>query len=126
MNESNLMREIQTKTCQVCPNVRLFRNNVGTGWQGIGHPNGTQITLKNYRPIQFGLCVGSSDLIGFKTVEITPEMVGQKLAVFVAVEVKTATGKASKVQKQFINTVQKMGGFAAICRTVDDAIELLK
>ena len=38
---------------------------------------------------------GASDLIGFTTVEITPEMVGQKAAIFTAIEVKRETGRVS-------------------------------
>jgi hypothetical protein len=53
-------------------NTRLFRNNTGT------------LRDANGRPVQFGLCKGSADLIGYRTITITPEMVGQQVAVFPA------------------------------------------
>ena len=43
-----------------------------------------------------GLCKGSSDLIGLRSLEITPELVGQRLAQFVALEVKRALGEPSR------------------------------
>jgi len=89
--------------------VRLFRNNVGM----IGG-------------VQFGLCVGSSDLIGFTTKTITPEMVGQQVAIFTAIEVKTPTGKVSEQQTKFLSMVKKFGGIGAVVRSVDDAVAVLK
>jgi hypothetical protein len=53
-------------------------------------------------------------------------MVGQKIAVFTAIEVKTPTGKVSEVQENFISLVKKHGGIAAVVRTIDDATEILK
>jgi len=88
-------------------NTRMFRNNVGM-------ING----------VQFGLCVGSSDLIGFQSVTITPEMVGQQVAIFTAIEVKTPTGKVSPQQTKFVDMVTKFGGIGAIVRSVDDALKL--
>jgi hypothetical protein len=76
--------------------------------------------------VQFGLCVGSSDLIGFQSVTVTPEMVGQKVAIFTAIEVKTETGKVSEQQTKFLNMVARFGGIGAVVRSVDDAVDLLK
>jgi hypothetical protein len=50
--------------------TRLFRNNTGT------------LRDQHGRPVQFGLCKGSADLIGYRTITITPDMVGQQVAVF--------------------------------------------
>lgn len=65
--------------------MRLFRNNVGA--------------LKDARgvPVRYGLAndsaalnarIKSGDLIGWETVTITPEMVGQHIARFLSVECK--------------------------------------
>lgn len=70
--------------------------------------------------MQYGLHKGSSDLIGWKSIEITPEMVGKRVAVFTAFEVKTKTGKASKEQVKFIDKVNKDGGVARIVRCKED------
>ena len=76
--------------------------------------------------MQFGLCKGSSDLIGLRTITIGPEHVGQTMAVFAAVEVKSATGRATPEQAAFIEAVQAMGGLAGIARSVDDAAAILQ
>lgn len=44
---------------------------------------------------------------------------------FVAIEVKTRTGKASPAQEQFLERVRKAGGIAFVARSVDDAIDAL-
>jgi hypothetical protein len=93
--------------------ARLFRNNVGL------------FKTKDGRNIQTGLCVGSSDLIGFKTITVTPEMVGQKVAIFTAIEVKTEKGKVSPEQSKFIEIVRSFGGIGAVVRSVDDAVSVL-
>jgi hypothetical protein len=94
-------------------NTRLFRNNTGT------------LKDANGRPVQFGLCKGSADLIGWRTVTITPEMVGQQVAVFTSIEVKTATGRLRPEQQQWLDAVQASGGIAGVARSVSDAERLL-
>jgi len=88
--------------------TRVFRNNVGAykGTQG--------------QWIEFGLRKGSGDLIGWKTIEITPEMVGTKIAQFLSVEVKSKTGKIREEQLNWQKQVQNSGGIAIIARCVDD------
>ena len=71
--------------------------------------------------MQFGLARGSADLIGYRTVTITPEMVGQQVAVFTSLEVKTPTGRIRPEQTNWQRTVAADGGIAAIVRSVDDA-----
>ena len=94
----------------------LFRNNVGTAYQGqMGSISGDRVLLYP-RFVEFGLCKGSSDLIGWTEITITADMLGSKVAVFTAVEVKTESGKVSKEQQNFINNVNKAGGIAKIER----------
>ena len=100
----------------------LYRNNVRLVFTGdVKQHVGVSVNIFNARPIKFGLCPGSSDLIGWTTIEITPEMVGRSVAVFTAVEVKSATGRASKKQKNFIKRIHDCGGIAGIARSLDDA-----
>jgi hypothetical protein len=94
--------------------VRLHRNNVGS----LPDP-------RTGRLVTFGLAPGSADLIGWRSVTITPDMVGQTVAVFVSIEVKTATGRVSPAQHNWLAAVQAAGGLACIARSVEDARTLL-
>ena len=90
----------------------MFRNNTGA----LKDPQG--------RLVRYGLCKGSSDLIGYRTVTITPDMVGQQLAVFTAIEVKDR-GTPTPEQLHFIAQVQAAGGLAGVARSVADAQSIL-
>ena len=114
--------------------VRLFRQNVGRGWVGNSTPFRSRQTItvgpgdvlvRNARPLIAGLCPGSSDLIGWRTVEITPEMVGQRVAVFAALEVKDR-GKITTEQANFLRVLGEAGGIAAEVRSVEDARAALR
>ena len=74
--------------------------------------------------MQFGLCKGSADLIGWRTVTVTPEMVGQKIAVFTSIEVKSTSGRVKPEQQQWLAAVQAAGGIAAVARSVADCDRL--
>tara|TARA_E500000331_G_C17135006_1_gene660016 strand:+ start:653 stop:1051 length:399 start_codon:yes stop_codon:yes gene_type:complete len=89
--------------------TRLFRNNTGA------------LKDQNGRLVHFGLCKGSPDLVGFRSVKITPEMVGQTVAVFTAIEVKTPKGKPTPLQERFLKVVQDFGGIAGIARSLEQA-----
>jgi hypothetical protein len=75
-------------------------------------------------PVRYGLQPGSSDLIGWRTVTITPEMVGQQVAVFTSIEVKTPTGRVKPEQQQWLDAVQSAGGIAGVARSVEDALRI--
>jgi hypothetical protein len=93
--------------------TRLFRNNTGT------------LRDQHGRPVQFGLCKGSADLIGYRTITITPDMVGQQVAVFTSIEVKTLTGRIRPEQRAWMEKIQAAGGIAGVARSVEDAKALL-
>lgn len=125
MIEQDVMRKIMIVLSRF-KNVRLFRNNTGTGWVGkIEKQNEHTITLSNYRMLHAGLCTGSSDIIGWTELEITPEMVGKKIAVFTAIEVKSKTGKPTKEQENFIQVVKNSGGYAGVARNENEATEII-
>ena len=94
--------------------VRLFRNQVGQ----LPDP-------RTGRPVQFGLAKGSADIVGWKTVEVTPDMVGQKLAVFASIEVKTPNGRLTGPQQNWMHTVQTAGGIAGVARSPEDALQII-
>lgn len=107
--------------------ARLFRNNVGTGWTGdVTRNRDGSITIRNPRPLHAGLAPGSADLIGWRPVEITPEMVGQTLAVFASVETKTARGRVHDGQRRWCEAVEVAGGMAGIARTDADLDSILR
>jgi len=58
-------------------------------------------------------------------VVVTPEMVGQRLAQFVALEIKTTQGVVSPEQQAFLRLVQQLGGVAAVCRSIQQAQTVL-
>jgi hypothetical protein len=47
-------------------------------------------------------------------------MIGKKIAVFTAVEIKTEKGIVSPEQKIFLENVKNSGGIAKIIRNIDD------
>lgn len=96
------------------PDARLFRNQVGS----LPDP-------RTGRLVTFGLARGSADLIGWRTITVTPEMVGRRLAVFASVEVKTSTGRLRPEQRNWLRTVQGAGGLAGVARSVTDAQAVL-
>lgn len=107
----------------------LMRNNSGS------------FEDKDGRQVRFGLGniskrqsenLKSSDLIGITSVIITPGMVGQRVAVFTAIEIKaegwkpTLSNKREKAQLNFINWVKSLGGIASIVSSVDEFKSLFR
>ena len=123
MKESNIQKKIMIAVSKYS---RVFRNNVGTGWTGKISPtkDGGKY-IKDARPLKAGLCVGSSDLIGWTEKIVTADMIGQKIAIFTALEIKTATGKATKEQLNFIRVVKQSGGISGIARSEIEAVEIV-
>jgi hypothetical protein len=65
------------------------------------------------------------NLIGYRTITITPDMVGQQVAVFTSIEVKTPTGRIRPEQQAWLETVQAAGGIAGVARSVEDALRIM-
>jgi hypothetical protein len=92
------------------PNLRLFSNPRGTMKSGD-------------RFVSYGLAPGSKDLassdfIGWKTITITPEMVGHKIAQFVSFEIKASNKQATSAQGNWLELVDKCGGLAIVTHSV--------
>lgn len=115
MKESKIQKDIQIFLNK--DQSRVFRNHTGkvqckrTGqWHVFGIPNSG----------------GGSDLLGFVSKTITPEMVGSKVAVFLAIEVKSKTGKVKPEQQRFIDFINEKGGIAGVARSQEDAKNLIQ
>lgn len=94
--------------------LRLFRNSVGS------LPD-----ARTGRLVTFGLAKGSADLIGWRTITITRDMVGQQLAVFTSIEIKTPSGRITPQQRNWLHAVRTAGGIAGVARTVPDALQIV-
>ena len=104
--------------------ARLFRNQVGF------------YTLIDGRKLRSGLAVGSSDLIGWIKIKITPEMVGRTVPIFLSPECKPPGWKPPKKpppgakpsekyeswkqQSGWIAAVKNAGGIAGVVRSVEE------
>jgi len=113
-SETKIQQEIRLALGKI-PQLRLFRNETGQ----LPDP-------RTGRWIQFGLAKGSSDLIGFKTIKITQDMVGSSVAQFVSIEVKTPKGRSTEIQKNWLQCIKSAGGISGVARSIEDAIKLLK
>lgn len=106
----------------------IFRANIGQAWTGnkIDKLPGNKVVIHGARPFNTGLPAGFSDLFGLVSVTITPDMVGQKVAVFVAMEVKDEKKKPSDKQKNFLKAVNDNGGRSGVVRSTEDAVRVLE
>lgn len=132
--EHSLQNQIRN---ELAGQALIFRANVGQAWTGSAKrlpsgavlpayerlPNG-DLLVHNPRPFSTGLPPGFSDLFGLVSVTITPDMVGQKLAVFTALEVKAPRGKPTENQTNFLQAVNDNGGRAGVVRTVEEAVRI--
>lgn len=124
LNETNILKDIMLAASAA--GARLFRNNVAKAWVGeykrydraqTVTVNKGDVVIRRARRLHAGLCKGSSDLIGWMPMEVTEDMVGKKIAVMTAVEVKTASGKVTLDQKRFLDAVELAGGLALVGRS---------
>lgn len=100
MNETELMNRILVAISAI-PGVLAWRNNTGA--------------LKvDDRFVRYGLCPGSSDIIGLYN--------GR----FFALEVKTARGQVSAQQFAFLKAINANGGIGKVVRSIEDAERVFK
>lgn len=77
-----------------------FRHNVGQAWAGgkeFKNEKGETVIIGPQR-VRYGLERGAADLIGYTSTIITPEMVGQKVAIFTSIEDKSEKDRISLEQ----------------------------
>ena len=133
MPESSLQRRIWMALSRT--GLRLFRNQVGLAYQGKAQ-RFTQrasvvvmpgdVIIRQARTLRCGLCTGSSDLIGWRSIVIEPHHVGRVIAQFVGVEVKTDEGQERVEQATFRGVVKQAGGVAIVARSEEQAANELR
>lgn len=113
MTEAQVQAEVM-RECGSHPSVRLFRNTCGACRTDDG------------RFITYGLAKGSADLIGWRSIVVTPEMVGKRIAVMASLECKRP-GRADvrPEQKNWQRVVTEAGGFAGIVTSKEEAKKVL-
>lgn len=99
MTETEIMRRIMVDCADI---AILMRYNVGLFYTQYG----TQIKIG---------VKGTSDLIGFRLSDNK----------FVAIEVKTETGRPTKEQKAFLAAMRKYGCIAGIARNSEQARKII-
>lgn len=105
----------------------LFRANVGEAWTGtLASSNLNRVVIEDARRFRSGLPIGFPDLFGFRTVTVTPEMVGKKLAVFAFLEVKKPGGRTSKAQEKMHAFLHEAGAVGGVARSAEEAVTLLQ
>ena len=97
------------------PHGIVFRTNAGDFWQGtvVYSKEFKQNVLINMRRVH-GLPDGFSDLLH----------VGEGYVAFV--ETKTATGRTTPEQDNFIDLMKRHGHRAGVARSVEDALRIIK
>lgn len=104
---TQLVRDIQLACSR--GDTRLFININGLFYR------------ENGIPVRVGLFVGCGDLIGWKS-----EFHGkQYVARLVMIEAKTGNAVATKEQREAIKLVNRIGGYAGIARSVEEARRIL-
>lgn len=136
-SEAIVQREIWLRLAQLA--CRLFRLNTGRAWLSSMGPAGVvklvdgSVLIKAPRSIALGFSdvkgdpvKGACDLPGWTTVEITPAMIGRRVAVFTSIECKKSKGgRWSDDQKNWADQVDRAGGIAGFASSPEEATKLI-
>jgi hypothetical protein len=120
-SESRVQAEIRLSAVE--HELQLFRNNVGVLVDATG------------RPVRYGLAneskelnkkIKSGDLIGWRPIFITEDMVGKTIAQFVSIECKSQKkhARVKSAQRRWAQLVQRAGGLALILSRRIEAADL--
>lgn len=123
--KANETRDL-THPCRVALNamdgVRVWRNNVG------------RMPLPSGGWLQYGLAIGSADLIGFVRVRLETcgptdhpgEYHETFIARFFSIETKSPGKKQTPEQAAWAKVVRSMGGFACVVRSIAEAFDAVR
>ena len=109
-SEAVLRKHFLEKWQPLNPFGRLWKNYTGH----VMTMDSRRIKVGIPPPKGKGEGAGGSDQLGWETIEITPEMVGEKIAIFTAKELKTYGDRLKDNQADFLTLVYKNGGRASI------------
>lgn len=144
MRENSVLRGAWLAVAQLACSFRsgvriaLFRVNTGKAWvSGGGKPHRLQdgsVIVPNGRPVALGFgmpngdpLIGTADLNGWVSVIVTPAMVGQRIAIFAAIETKESGGGHKRDgQINYVQQVQEAGGIAGFANTPDVAQSIVR
>jgi hypothetical protein len=96
-----------------CRDAVIFRNHAGCLQDQRG------------KYVRFGLSPGSPDLVGWKRIRVTEDMVGQDLAVFTGIEIKVPGEKPREDQQRWLDTLAAAGGIAGVAHSIGEAVDIL-
>lgn len=126
MSETNVVKDIILACSRGAS--RLFKLNTGVGWVGNFKRVKAMLVATSFRPLRAGLILangdvleGASDLNGWTSKVITPDMVGLNVAIYTVIEVKDLKGRTADHQKKFIANVRAAGGIAGVAKTPEQA-----
>ena len=97
------------------PDVLIWRQTTGT-FRAMDNPE---------RVVKVGT-PGMADAMMVVQVEVTPDMVGRKIGVAVAVEAKTLVGRQREAQKLWELAFTKRGGIYRLIRSAADILEVVR
>ena len=134
--EANIQRAAWLRVARTST---LWRLNVVMGWVSALGPNGItkrtdgSVLIRQARPMALGFALadgspvkGSADLVGRTTITITPEMVGQQIAVFTSLEAKNSKGgRVSTDQKNWLNQTAEAGGISGVFSSPEEAEQII-
>ena len=122
LKESSIQNEVQIALSQAGHyNLRI---NSGQFWGGsiLAH-DGARLVLEHPTKIM-GAPAGTSDIIGCVTRTITPEMVGQTVAIFAALEVKRPGERPEKHQERYLALMRSRGAITGWATSPEEAVKL--
>lgn len=96
------------------PDVLIFRQQ-----------SGSFRAMDSDRVVKIGV-PGMADSLLIVSTTITPEMVGQRVAIAAFAEFKTVTGRQSDAQRNFQRVVQNYGSVYRVIRTADDMRDMIE
>lgn len=124
MTEQNIIDRV------LAEHPMMFRNAVGWGLatspKAMHRRRDGKILLDHGSPIRYGLFPGSGDMIGYRPTVITPEMVGQTVAIFQSIEVKTKGDRLRADQRKWNRALIRDGAIAEVWYHNGINIEILR